>query len=121
MELTKNSTFKKIVPMQLQVLDRFNICNSTKSYSEKKIRWADLDAESGWWRSTRQESCDMFSGKWVFDNQSHLLYQESDQLACHKHGQSDLQYQYLRWQPPNCSLKGRNVYEMWEKLRGKNY
>ncbi|KAL3027295.1 hypothetical protein AAZX31_03G043800 [Glycine max] len=43
----------------------------------------------------------------------------SDQLACHKHGRSDLGYQYWRWQPHNCNLKRWNVKEMWEKLRGK--
>ncbi|KAA3455002.1 protein trichome birefringence-like 35 [Gossypium australe] len=109
----------------LEVLDRFNSCNSTRNYSGKKIQWADPGTESGRRRSARQESCDVFSGKWVFDNQSYPLYKESDcpymsdQLACHKHGRSDLQYQYWRWQPHNCNLKRWNVTEMWEKLRGK--
>ncbi|XP_027068763.1 protein trichome birefringence-like 35 isoform X3 [Coffea arabica] len=42
-----------------------------------------------------------------------------DQLACHKHGRPDVDYQYWRWQPLNCNLKRWNVTEMWEKLRGK--
>ncbi|MBA0588184.1 hypothetical protein Gorai_001297 [Gossypium raimondii] len=108
-----------------EVLDRFSSCNSTRNYSGKKIQWVDPGTESGRRRSARQESCDVFSGKWVFDNQSYPLYKESDcpymsdQLACHKHGRSDLQYQYWRWQPHNCNLKRWNVTEMWEKLRGK--
>lgn len=67
----------------------------------------------------------MFSGKWVFDNSSYPLYNESgcpymsDQLACHKHGRDDLGYQYWRWQPHGCNLKRWNVTEMWKKLRGK--
>ncbi|KAK9715968.1 hypothetical protein RND81_06G202400 [Saponaria officinalis] len=43
----------------------------------------------------------------------------SDQLACHKHGRTNLNYQYWRWQPNDCDLKRWNVTEMWEKLRGK--
>lgn len=71
------------------------------------------------------KECDVFSGKWVFDNASYPLYNEShcpymsDQLACHKHGRHDLGYQYWRWQPNDCNLKRWNVTEMWEKLRGK--
>ena len=57
----------------------------------------------------------MFSGKWVFDNTSYPLYNESrcpymsDQLACHKHGRSDLGYQYWRWQPHHCNLKRYSI------------
>ncbi|KAL6987896.1 Protein trichome birefringence-like 35 [Sarracenia purpurea var. burkii] len=57
------------------------------------------------------ENCDIFSGKWVLDNSSYPLYNESDcpymsdQLACHKHGRPDLGYQHWRWQPHNCNLK----------------
>ncbi|KAK9289400.1 hypothetical protein L1049_007555 [Liquidambar formosana] len=67
--------------------------------------WIDGTPESDEWRGS-WESCDVFSGKWVFDNTSYPLYKESDcpymsdQLACHKHG---------RWK----------ATEMWEKLRGK--
>ncbi|XP_021649112.2 protein trichome birefringence-like 35 isoform X2 [Hevea brasiliensis] len=107
-----------------EVLDRFVRCNVTKDYSGKKIQWVDRKPKLGQ-RSESLESCDVFSGKWVFDNKSCPLYNESDcpymsdQLACHKHGRSDLGYQYWRWQPHNCNLKRWNVTEMWEKLRGK--
>lgn len=56
------------------------------------------------------ESCDLFSGKWVFDNKSYPLYKEeectfmSDQLACEKFGRKDLDYQHWRWQPHECNL-----------------
>ncbi|XVF55025.1 hypothetical protein PTKIN_Ptkin06aG0003400 [Pterospermum kingtungense] len=110
-----------------EVLDRFSSCNSTSSYSGKKIRWVDPGAKSSRRRrrSVKQGSCDIFSGKWVFDNRSYPLYKESDcpymsdQLACHKHGRSDLRYRYWRWQPHGCNLKRWNATEMWEKLRGK--
>lgn len=93
-----------------EVLDRFSRCNSTREYSGRKIAWADGEPNSGN-RKERSESCDVFSGRWVFDNTSYPLYKEpecpymSDQLACHKHGRSDLGYQYWRWQPNDCNLK----------------
>lgn len=92
------------------VLDRFSRCNSTREYSGRKIRWGEKASEYGH-RKESSESCDVFSGKWVFDNTSYPLYDESDcpymsdQLACHKHGRYDLGYQYLRWQPIGCNLK----------------
>lgn len=54
--------------------------------------------------------CNLFSGKWVFDNQTYPLYKEqqctfmSDQLACEKFGRNDLSYQKWRWQPHQCNL-----------------
>ncbi|KAL1153699.1 hypothetical protein V6Z11_A09G194200 [Gossypium hirsutum] len=93
---TPQTSFTYVKPNLLngasEVLDRFSCCNSTRNYSGKKIQWAEPGTESGRRRSARQESCDVFSGKWVFDNQSYPLYKESDcpymsdQLACHKHG-----------------------------------
>ncbi|KAF8397200.1 hypothetical protein HHK36_016107 [Tetracentron sinense] len=59
--------------------------------------------------------CNLFSGKWVFDNTSHPLYSErqcsfmSDQLACEKFGRNDLGYQNWRF----------NATALLEKLRGK--
>ncbi|KAF5941024.1 hypothetical protein HYC85_022191 [Camellia sinensis] len=106
------------------VLDRFSTCRSTVKYSGRKAGKIVHRPELGHQRGI-EESCDFFSGKWVFDNTSHPLYNESDcpymsdQLACHKHGRPDLGYQYWRWQPRNCNLKRWNVTEMWEKLRGK--
>lgn len=94
-----------------EVLDRFSACNSTREYSGRKIAWTDHPTPEYGRRRKSLESCDVFSGKWVFDNSSYPLYNESecpymsDQLACHKHGRSDLGYQYWRWQPHNCNLK----------------
>ncbi|VVB12826.1 unnamed protein product [Arabis nemorensis] len=107
-----------------EVLDRFSRCNSTNEYSGKKIGWVDPNEDPGQ-GSAEEEGCDVFSGKWVFDNSSYPLHKESecpymsDQLACQKHGRTDLEYQYWRWQPHACNLKRWNVREMWEKLRDK--
>ncbi|CAA0836264.1 Protein trichome birefringence-like 34 [Striga hermonthica] len=70
-------------------------------------------------------SCDLFSGKWVFDNASYPLYGEhecsfmSDQLACGKFGRKDLDYQHWRWQPHHCDLPRFNATALLEKLRNK--
>lgn len=54
--------------------------------------------------------CDLFSGKWVYDNKSYPLYKDRecrfmfDDLACEKYGRKDLDYQRWRWQPHACDL-----------------
>ncbi|KAI0519833.1 hypothetical protein KFK09_007294 [Dendrobium nobile] len=76
-------------------------------------------------RENRQRKCDIFTGRWVYDNVSYPLYDEggcpymSDQLACTKHGRPDVEYQRMRWQPHGCNLKRWNGREMLEKLRNK--
>ncbi|KAG6643469.1 hypothetical protein I3843_09G210900 [Carya illinoinensis] len=69
--------------------------------------------------------CDLFSGKWVFDNETYPLYKEqqctfmSDQLACEKFGRKDLSYQNWRWQPHQCNLPKFNATALLERLRNK--
>ncbi|KAJ4821842.1 hypothetical protein Tsubulata_046382 [Turnera subulata] len=69
--------------------------------------------------------CNLFSGKWVFDNKSYPLYKEqectfmSDQLACQKFGRQDLSYQNWRWQPHQCDLPRFNATALLERLRNK--
>ncbi|KAF9591934.1 hypothetical protein IFM89_010292 [Coptis chinensis] len=70
-------------------------------------------------------NCNVFDGKWVFNNVSYPLYSEkqctymSDQLACEKFGRKDLSYQNLRWQPNHCDLPRFNATALLEMLRGK--
>ncbi|KAL5977275.1 hypothetical protein ACLOJK_021621 [Asimina triloba] len=73
--------------------------------------------------------CNIFQGKWVWDEAAHPLYSESDcpyiqpQLTCQDHGRPDKAYQHWRWQPHGCSLPrifgGFNATFVWEMLRGK--
>lgn len=57
-------------------------------------------------------TCNLFSGKWVYDNTSNNLPPYRDQkctfmddgLACEKYGRTNLTYQYWRWQPHACNL-----------------
>ncbi|KAG8377071.1 hypothetical protein BUALT_Bualt09G0130100 [Buddleja alternifolia] len=110
----------------LASLDKFTTCKSTVRYTGRRAASAVPRSEYGGQRAAAvEEGCDLFSGKWVFDNTSYPLYNESacpfmsDQLACHKHGRPDFGYQFWRWQPKNCNLKRWNAAEIWEKLRGK--
>lgn len=94
-------------------LDRFSKCGATVTYRGKRAVSAVGRTVSSYSRKpvSNGESCDLFSGKWVFDNNSYPLYNESDcpymsnQLACRRHGRPDLGYQFWRWQPNNCNLK----------------
>ncbi|EXB46336.1 hypothetical protein L484_009481 [Morus notabilis] len=69
--------------------------------------------------------CDLFSGKWVFDNESYPLYNErqctfmSDQLACEKFGRQDLSFRNWRWQPHHCDIPRFNATALLEGLRNK--
>lgn len=56
------------------------------------------------------ENCDLFSGRWVYDNTTYPLYSQkgckfmSDQSACEKFGRTDLKHQNWRWQPHGCNI-----------------
>ncbi|CAH8265172.1 unnamed protein product [Arabidopsis lyrata] len=71
------------------------------------------------------KECNLFEGKWVFDNESYPLYKEedckfmSDQLACEKFGRKDLSYKFWRWQPHTCDLPRFNGTKLLERLRNK--
>lgn len=60
-------------------------------------------------------SCNLFSGKWVYDDVSYPMYEEGrcsfmryefarEQHACQLHGRKDVRYQSWRWQPHDCDL-----------------
>ncbi|CAA7052155.1 unnamed protein product [Microthlaspi erraticum] len=69
--------------------------------------------------------CNLFDGKWVFDNETNPLYKEeeckymSDQLACEKFGRKDSSYRFWRWQPHTCDLPRFNGTKLLERLRNK--
>ncbi|XP_019158178.1 PREDICTED: protein trichome birefringence-like 33 [Ipomoea nil] len=72
-----------------------------------------------------ENGCDIFSGQWVRDEESHPLYKESEcpyllpQQTCLAHGRPDRDYLHWKWQPHGCSIPRFNGTMMLEALRGK--
>ncbi|KAK9054911.1 hypothetical protein SSX86_025990 [Deinandra increscens subsp. villosa] len=71
------------------------------------------------------DGCDLFSGKWVHDNESYPLYKEHEcpyipgEFSCGQYGRTDFKYQQWRWQPHGCNLPRFNAKDVLERLRGK--
>ncbi|KAH6786176.1 hypothetical protein C2S52_000080 [Perilla frutescens var. hirtella] len=71
------------------------------------------------------QGCNLFSGKWVYDDVSYPLYKEGscafieNDFACEKNGRKNLKYQNWRWQPHHCDLPKVNGTALLEKLRDK--
>lgn len=61
-------------------------------------------------REEEEQECDVFSGRWVRDELTRPLYEESEcpyiqpQLTCQEHGRPEKEYQRWRWQPHGCNL-----------------
>ncbi|KAJ6798573.1 protein trichome birefringence-like 1 [Iris pallida] len=116
------SSSQKANNLVLNALDWTKACSSTREYNGQQSSTLQQRGDS---IGRREETCDLFSGRWVYDDVSHPLYDEagcpymSDQLACTKHGRPDTEYQKWRWQPHGCDLKRWNGTDMLEKLRGK--
>ncbi|XP_057799112.1 protein trichome birefringence-like 34 isoform X2 [Salvia miltiorrhiza] len=71
------------------------------------------------------DGCDLFSGRWVFDDVNYPLYEEGkcsfmkNEFACQKHGRKNVEYQQWAWKPHNCQLPRFDGRKLMEKIRGK--
>lgn len=66
--------------------------------------------------AANDSSCDLFSGRWVLDNASYPLYEESkcsfmeDEFVCQKYGRKNLKYQHWAWKPHACQLPRSSIH-----------
>ncbi|CAL9101281.1 unnamed protein product [Musa textilis] len=93
---------------------------------------------SHWWREAAKEaerqprvvldvpvSCDLFTGRWVYDDVSYPIYKEqecqllTEQVTCMRNGRREDSYQKWRWQPQDCSLPRFDARVMLERLQGR--
>ncbi|GMH24928.1 hypothetical protein Nepgr_026771 [Nepenthes gracilis] len=71
------------------------------------------------------EDCNVFEGKWIWDNISLPLYTEHScphlvkQVSCQKNDRPDSLYQSWRWQPNECNLPRFSAVKLYEILRNK--
>ncbi|XP_058210410.1 protein trichome birefringence-like 34 [Rhododendron vialii] len=95
----------------------------TYTYHKGERKWNIVGDETS--SNNLLQGCNLFSGKWVFDNKSYPLYEGQkcqfmlDDFACDKFGRKDLKYQQWRWQPHDCDLPRFDARALLEKLRGK--
>ncbi|KAA8534023.1 hypothetical protein F0562_031540 [Nyssa sinensis] len=103
------------------IFGQLDLGNPARPISRTEKKWENLPFSIG----ETPKGCDVFSGKWVWDDSTRPLYEEADcpyiqpQLTCQEHGRPDKNYQYWRWQPHGCSLPSFNATLMLETLRGK--
>ncbi|KAG7015042.1 Protein trichome birefringence-like 31, partial [Cucurbita argyrosperma subsp. argyrosperma] len=71
------------------------------------------------------EDCNLFDGKWEWDNASYPLYEEETcpylvkQVTCQKNGRPDSFYKKWRWQPNSCNLPRFDPLKLLDILRDK--
>ncbi|KDP44749.1 hypothetical protein JCGZ_01249 [Jatropha curcas] len=71
------------------------------------------------------EECDLFTGQWVFDNETRPLYKEDEcefltaQVTCLRNGRKDSLFQKWKWQPRDCSLPKYKPRALLKRLRNK--
>ncbi|TVU26977.1 hypothetical protein EJB05_29555 [Eragrostis curvula] len=75
-------------------------------------------------RNVAEEECDLFDGKWVWDD-GYPLYDSRDcpfldvGFRCSENGRPDASYTKWRWQPARCDLPRFDAKSMLEKLRNR--
>ncbi|KAL7095238.1 hypothetical protein ACP275_10G011500 [Erythranthe tilingii] len=85
----------------------------------------NVERKTGFSSDDTVSMCNLFSGRWVFDDVAYPLYDEkkcsfmTNEFACEKYGRKEFKYQNWRWQPHHCDLPRINGSAFMEKIRGK--
>ncbi|XP_031284821.1 protein trichome birefringence-like 37 [Pistacia vera] len=80
--------------------------------------------QTGKWRRRQQESCNVYEGRWVYD-ESYPLYNSSAcphirrEFDCQKYGRPDHLYLKYRWQPNDCDLPRFDAEDFLNRFKGK--
>ncbi|PIA59112.1 hypothetical protein AQUCO_00400161v1, partial [Aquilegia coerulea] len=72
----------------------------------------------------QRQSCDIFSGSWVYDQSYPLCNSAASpfidkEFDCLKNGRPDRHYLQYRWKPNDCELPRFNGLDFLERFRGK--
>ncbi|KAJ0095151.1 hypothetical protein Patl1_17047 [Pistacia atlantica] len=80
--------------------------------------------QTGKRRRRQQESCNVYEGRWVYD-ESYPLYNSSAcphirrEFDCQKYGRPDHLYLKYRWQPNDCDLPRFDAEDFLNRFKGK--
>ncbi|KAF5481412.1 hypothetical protein F2P56_002063 [Juglans regia] len=81
--------------------------------------------ENGTNENEKEDSCNIFDGKWVYDPTTSPLYHGShcpflsDQVSCQRNGRPDFEYENWSWEAKRCQIPRFNGTNMLERLKGK--
>ncbi|KAK1628827.1 hypothetical protein QYE76_003142 [Lolium multiflorum] len=94
------------------------------SPSDKPARGGGVPAAAAVPVVREEKECDLFDGKWVWDD-AYPLYDSRDcpfldpGFRCSENGRPDASYSKWRWQPSRCDLARFDAKIMLEKLRNR--